>query len=75
MAPITSKQAQDYLNRWKLLHEVEIQELRSASLDLKARQLATLMASRNLFREDHDRQKDVDAVRQRWSRIREAFRG
>lgn len=75
MAATTSKQAQNYLDRWKLVHEVEIQELRNASLDLKARQLAVLMASRDLFRGDPDRQKDVDVVRERWAKIRGALRG
>jgi hypothetical protein len=75
MTAITPEQAQNYLNRWKLVHEVEVQELRNASLDIKARQLSVLMASRELFREDRERAREVDAVRERWARIRRALRG
>jgi hypothetical protein len=72
---ITSEQAQNYLNRWKLVHEMEVRELRMASLDVKARQLAVLMASRHLFKQDQGREKELSAVRERWARIRGAFRG
>jgi hypothetical protein len=75
MATITAEQAQNYLDRWKLVHEAEVQGLRTSSLDIKARQLSVLMASRELFSQDHDRQSDVDTVRQRWARIRGALGG
>lgn len=75
MAAITSKQAKDYLNRWKLVRELELRELRNASLDVKARQLAVLMASRELFRKDSERENEVNVVRERWTRIRSALRG
>lgn len=74
MAAITSRQARSYLNRWKLVHEVEVQELRNASLDIKARQLAALMASRDLFKADLEREKEANVLRERWALIRGADR-
>lgn len=76
MAAITPKQARDYLDRWKLVHEVEIQELRNAPLDTKVRQLSILMASRDLFEHDDvEREKEEAVVRERWARIRGAMSG
>lgn len=74
MTAITSRQARSYLDRWKLVHEAEVQELRNASLDIKARQLAVLMASRDLFKADVEREMEVDAIRERWALIRGAVR-
>lgn len=75
MTAITSEQARSYLNRWKLVREIETLELRNASLEVKARQLVVLMASRGLFGEDPQREKEIAVVRQRWARIREALSG
>jgi len=75
MAALTAEQAKKYLDRWKLVHEAEIQELRNSAMDVKARQLSVLMASADLFAKDHNRQKEVDVVRERWARIRRALRG
>lgn len=75
MAAITAEQAQSYLDRWKLVQEAEVQELRNSPLDIKARQLSVLMASADLFAKDDNRQKEVDVVRERWARIRGALRG
>lgn len=75
MGTITAEQAQSYLDRWKLVHEVEVHGLRNSSFDIKARQLSVLMASRELFAEDNHRKKEVDVVRERWTQIRGALRG
>ena len=75
MTAITAEQAQTYLDRWKLVHEAEVQGLRNSSLEIKARQLSVLMASGDLFARDNDRPKEVDVVRERWARIRGALRG
>lgn len=74
VAAITSRQACRYLDRWKLVHEVEVRQLRNASLDIKARQLAVLMASRDLFKADLEREIEVNAIRERWALIRGAVR-
>ncbi len=75
MSAITSEQARNYLNRWKVVHEAELRELRKTPLEVKARQLAVLMASRDLFRNNVDRENEVNVVRERWGRIRRALGG
>lgn len=75
MAAITAEQAREYLSRWRLLREAEIDQLRSTSMETKLRQLAVLMASRSLFRTDTERERQADEVRERWNRIREALSG
>lgn len=73
MAAITPKDARNYLNRWNVVREAEATELRGTSMEIKARQLAVLMASRNLFRPDQTREHEIDDVRARWARIRRAL--
>lgn len=75
MSAITSEQARSYLDRWKLVREIELGELRHSSLETKVQQLAVLMASRDFFRSDDTRERDVQAVRERWAHIRKALRG
>ena len=64
--------ARRYLERWKLVEEQEITELRNTPIEVKAMQLGALMASRNLFREDPDRERGVREVLARWARLRKA---
>lgn len=75
MPTLTPEQAHNYLDRWKLVSEMEAQELRDTPLEIKVRQLAILMASRHLFEEDQDREDGISMVRERWARIRESLRG
>lgn len=73
MTSITPKEAHDYLDRWKLVRELEADELRNASLETKLQQLAVLMGSRGLFSNDVHRDERVREVRDRWASIRRAF--
>lgn len=73
MSSITPDDALRYLERWKLVEEREIAELRNTPIEVKARQVGVLMASRDLFREDPDRERGVREVRARWVRIRKAL--
>lgn len=75
MVTLTAKDARNYLRRWSLVHEAETNELRAASMETKARQLAVLMASRDLFSADQTRDHELIDVRQRWARIRRALSG
>jgi hypothetical protein len=75
MAAITSAEAQAYLERWKLVKEMEIVELRRTSMDVKLRQLSALMGSRELFGEDPERESGVRLVRDRWACLRQALGG
>jgi hypothetical protein len=46
MGSVTPEDARQHLERWKLAEEREITELRNTPIEIKARQLAALMASR-----------------------------
>ena len=56
MTPITREQAHAFLARWKLVKQTQMQDLRETPIETKMRQLSTLMASRDLFRPDLDRE-------------------
>jgi hypothetical protein len=73
MSSVTPKQARLYLERWDLVEAFELEQLRNTSIETKARQLSALMASRDLFGEDVDRDTGVREVRERWARIRRAL--
>jgi len=75
MSALTPEQARAYLDRWALVREVETRELRTASLELKAQQLGVLMPSRELFKNDPEREREITGVRDRWARIRRASGG
>lgn len=75
MPPISPEQAFEYLNRWKLVRRTEVDQLRSASMETKLRQLEVLMASRGLFRDDPERDRQADELRDRWALIRKASSG
>jgi len=74
MVAITPEQAREYLDRWRLVREAELEELRSTSMEMKLRQLSVLMASHDLFPPDPAREGLAAEVRDRWARIREALR-
>jgi len=75
MSSVTPEDARQYLERWKLVEEREITELRNTPIDTKARQLAALMASRHLFGDDPDRERGVREVQARWARLRKVLGG
>ena len=52
MSSVTPDDARRYLDRWKLVEEREIAELRNTPIEVKARQLGALMASRVLSWDD-----------------------
>ena len=73
MDAITPEEARAYFARWELVQEIKTAELRRTSMDTKLRQLSALMASRHLFANSPDRERDAQAVRQRWARLRQAL--
>jgi hypothetical protein len=73
MAAITPQEARDYLDRWALVNAIELEELRGTSMELKLKQLASLMASRDHFPEDPASQEGSQAVLRRWARLREVL--
>lgn len=74
MSEITPEEARAYFKRFELLREQEAQQLARTPIETKLRQLASLMASRHLF-PDPDREAGVQAVRERWARLRRAMSG
>lgn len=70
---MTPEEARAYFNRWKLVREEEAAELQRTPMDTKLRQLAALMASRHLFGPEPDREAQIDEVRARWARLRQAL--
>jgi hypothetical protein len=75
MTSISPQQARDYLARWRLVEKAQTEEWRMASLETRVQQLAVLMASRSLFGNDPDRERQVGEIRDRWARIRLASHG
>ena len=75
MAAITPGEARAYFERWKLVREVESAQLQRTSMEAKLQQLSSLMASRSIFCPDPDREREIDVVRERWSRLRKAQGG
>jgi hypothetical protein len=62
----------EYKRRWALVNAAEIQELRSTSLDQKARQTAALMESgKSLGWMDLNDPQEKE-VRDRWNALRKA---
>jgi hypothetical protein len=75
MAAITPTEAKAYFQRWESVKEFELAELRRTPMDMKLRQLSTLMASRDLFGVDPQREDGVRLVRVRWACLRKGLRG
>ena len=75
MEAMTPEQARAYFRRWELLREEEARQLSRTPIETKLRQLAALMASRHLFAVEPDREAGVQAVRERWARLRRALSG
>lgn len=75
MALVTPAEAQAYFERWELVKEIELAELRRTSMDTKLRQLSALIASRSLFGIDPERESGTQLVRDRWARLWQASGG
>jgi hypothetical protein len=71
MATITPDEARAYADRWAVAEAFELEELRRTPMETKLLQLTALMASRDLFTYDPEREKGVLEVRERWFRLRQ----
>lgn len=74
MSAMTPAEIRVHLNGLALANEFEIEELRSAPVELKLRQLWTLMMSAELFSDAARREIEVREVRERWLRLHRALR-
>lgn len=65
---------QQYLAGLEAACAFEIEELRRTPVEIKVRQLASLMACADLFEDEAEREAGVAEVRERWRLIRKGFR-
>ena len=70
---ISAADALAYQTRWKSVNQMEIAELRNTSMEMKLRQLASLMASREMFGIDPQRERATEQIRERWVQLRQAL--
>ena len=75
MDKMTREQALAYMARWQHVQGNEVAELQRTSIETKFMQLAALMASRDVFGPEPDRDAQVREVRERWARLRQAVGG
>jgi len=73
MSRLTTQEARTFARRWELVREMEIAERQSVSVETRFRQLSALMASRELFGTDPNREASAESVRERWARLRLAM--
>jgi len=74
MPIISPEEVREYLAGLALANEFEIQELRNAPVDLKLRQLWTLMMSAELFENGTRQADEALEIRERWTRLYQALR-
>lgn len=70
---IEPKSVRDYLAGLELAGMFEVAELRRTPVELKLRQIWSLMTSADLLEDNAAREAGVTEVRERWRRIRQAF--
>jgi hypothetical protein len=75
MSKITPEEARAYLARWPQLRDVEARELQRTPMETKFRQLAALVAARDILGPEPDRDAQARDVRDRWARLRRALSG
>lgn len=67
------KSVRDYLAGLELAGAFEVEELRRTPMELKLRQIWSLMTSADLLQADTEREAGITEVGERWRRIRQAF--
>ena len=72
---MTRGQAKAYQARWTMVNDFEREELQKVPLRVKFRQLAALMASVDRFGWREALGEGEAEVRERWQRLRRAYRG
>jgi hypothetical protein len=71
--PQSAADVQAWKARWAAINQREIEELRRMPVELKLKQLATLMFAAHLHEDDDTRSKGVAQVRARWVALRQAY--
>jgi hypothetical protein len=73
MSAMDAQEVRRHLAGLTLANEYEIEELRRTPVEVKLRQLWALMSSAHLFDDPMQREVDVQRIRERWSRLRQAL--
>jgi hypothetical protein len=66
MIKLTKQQATLYKKKWRQMESIEIQELQTAPMSLKFKQLCLLMNSFRFPQSGKEREKEINTVRKRW---------
>jgi exopolyphosphatase/pppGpp-phosphohydrolase len=70
---MTKAQARAYVDRWRLVNQHEIRELRAMTLEEKLRVAAQLHEVGKHIGWNGHRERGVAEVRQRWQRLRRTY--
>lgn len=70
---MTKAEARAWKARWEAVNAAEREELRRTPMELKTRQLTTLMAWAKDFGWTEELAAEADEVRERWNRLRRIY--
>lgn len=70
---MTKEEAAAFKERWRLVNERELEELKATSTEEKFKQLVALMASVDAVGLDDALKEEEQAVRVRWMKLREFY--
>jgi hypothetical protein len=73
--PLTKAEASAFRERWRRVNAREEEELRSTSVEVKLQQFNTLLGWAHQFGWAAALSEGEAEVRQRWARLRKAYRG
>lgn len=73
MNGVDPKYVREYLAGLELAGVFEVEELRRTPIELKLRQIWSLMTSADLLDDEAERESGIAEVRERWRRIHQAF--
>lgn len=75
MSELTPEQALAYLKRFEILDAARAVERSRSTIQSRFKQLSALMSSRRAFGVEALRERDVELVRKRWARLKQALDG
>lgn len=70
---VTPKAVREHLAGLQQADAFEVEELRRTPVEVKLRQIWSLMTSADLLEKSAEREAGVTEVRERWRRLRQAF--
>lgn len=70
--PLSKAEAHAFRERWRLVNTREIEELRSATPEMRWKQFLTLLAWAREFGWEESLREGEAEVRERWARLRKA---